>query len=230
VSTVLPVLSNQEFAPVTDDALRRRVLLGLFDAYYPEQHAQVVFDTNRLWTGHLPLLAELFPQSRVVCCVRDVGWVLDSVEQMLAKNPMQLSAIFQFQRLGSVYQRVEQLMNPASGFVGLPLTNLREAWFSHLANRLVVVPYEHLTLHPERTLKALYEALGEPWFEHDFNALAFDAPERDAAVGMPGLHTVGQQMRAPRDVPGIPPDLFNKFAPAQFWKAPNQNPQGVQVL
>lgn len=51
------------------------------------------------------------------------------MEQILAKNPMQLSAIFQFQRLGSVYQRVEQLMNTASGFVGLPLTNLREAWF-----------------------------------------------------------------------------------------------------
>lgn len=230
LSTVLPALSHQEFAPVTDDALRQRVLRGLFAAYYPDHGDKVVFDTSRLWTGHLPLLAGLFPQMRVVCCVRELGWVLDSVERMLDKNPLQMSSIFQFQRPVTVYQRVEQMMNPGHGFVGLPLTTLREAWFGPLAQRLVVVPYEHLTAQPERTLKALYEVLGEPWFEHDVSQLAFDAPERDAVLGMPGLHTVQPQMRLPRTQPGLPPDLFNKFVPAQFWQLAGQNPQKVTVL
>lgn len=187
-------------------------------------------NAQRMWTSHLPLLDELFPDARVVCCVRDLGWVLDSVEQMLAKNPMQMSAIFGHQRLESVYQRVEHMMNLATGLVGKPLTSLREGWFSNFAHKLVVVPYDHLTLQPERTLKALYEVLGEPWYEHDFNALEFDSPERDAALNMPGLHTVGKQLRAPRDVPGIPPDLFNKYAGSQFWNNKDQNPQGVLVL
>lgn len=231
VSTLLPALSYQEAAPVIDDALRRRMLRGLFDSYYcPDQADKVIFDTNRLWTGHLPLLMDLFPNAKVVCCVRDIGWVLDSVEQMLAKNPLQMSAIFNFQRVGTVYQRVEQMMNPANGLVGLPLTNLREAWFGPLARQLVVVPYERLTVEPERTLRALYAALDEPWFAHDFNDLAFDAPERDAALGMPGLHKVHAKMHAPREVPGIPPDLFNKFGAAQFWRLQGQNPHGVRVL
>jgi sulfotransferase len=230
VATLLPALSEQEFAPVMDDAFRQRALRGLFEAYHGHRPQSVVFDTNRLWTSHLPLLGELFAGSRVICCVRDIGWVLDSVERMLALNPSRMSAIFRFQRLETVYQRVELMMNPGDGFVGLPLTSLRDAWFSRFAHALVVVPYAHLTEQPERTLRALYEVLGEPWFAHDFEALDFDAPERDAVLGMPGLHHVRARMDTNARAPGIAPDLFNRFVPAQFWQQPNQNPHGVVVL
>jgi sulfotransferase len=230
VSTLMPSLSEQEFEPVMDDGFRQRALRGLFEAYHGQRPEPVVFDTNRLWTGHLPLLGELFAGSRVICCVRDIGWVLDSVERMLALNPSRMSSIFRFQRLDTVYQRVELMMNPGDGFVGLPLTNLREAWFSRFAQALVVVPYEHLTAQPERTVRALYEALGEPWFAHDFEALDFDSPERDARLGMPGLHHVHPRLEAQLRTPGIPPDLFSRFVAAQFWQQPNQNPHGVMVL
>lgn len=230
LSTLLPALSEQEFAPVMDDAFRLRALRGLCDAYHGGRPEPVVFDTHRLWTSQLPLLGELFPGSRVICCVRDIGWVLDSVERMLARNPARMSAIFKFQRLDTVYQRVELMMNPGDGFVGLPLTSLREAWFSRHASALVVVPYSQLTQQPERTLRALYEVLQEPWFEHNFEALDFDAPERDEVVGMPGLHQVRARMQADDRAPGIPPDVFNRYAPAQFWQQANQNPHGVVVL
>lgn len=230
ISTVLPSLTNQEFDSVMSDEFRERSLRGLFDAYYPAHSGRVVFDSHRLWTASLPLLSALFPQAKVICCVREIGWILDSVERMLAKNPMQMSGIFQFQRLPSVYQRVEAMMNPGNGFVGLPLTNLREAWFSRLASNLVIVRYERLAEEPDQVIRSLYELLEEPWFEHRFHALEFDAPVRDAAVGMPGLHNVRPTISVDKRLPGIPPDLFNKFVPAQMWSPGSSNPHNVRVL
>lgn len=52
--------AGSEFAPLTDQALRR-LLHGLFDNYYADQtDKSVVFDTNRMWSAKLPALLNLF--------------------------------------------------------------------------------------------------------------------------------------------------------------------------
>lgn len=220
-----------EFAVFFDDAKRAAMLRSVFDAYYADvQFSQVVFDTNRTWTGRAALLGELYPASRIICCVRETGWIIDSIERMLAKNPLQLSRMFQFQPGTSVYSRVESLMNSESGLIGLSWSNLREAWFGDEARRLIIVPYDHLVRAPERTLRRLYDALGEPWFSHDFDNVAYDEPDYDALLGMPGLHKVRQKVEHQERKPGIPPDIFAKFAHTHFWEKPELNVRDVPIL
>jgi sulfotransferase len=220
-----------EFGVFFDDARRATMLRGVFDSYYAEAGADhVVFDTNRTWTGRAALLGELYPQSRIICCVREIGWIIDSIERMLTKNPLQLSRIFNFQPGASVYSRVETLMNSENGLIGLPWSTLREAWFSEVAKRLIVVPYEHLVREPEGTLRTLYEELGEPWFRHDFNNAVYDQPDYDALLGMPGLHKVREKVEYQERKPCIPPDIFVKFATTAFWTKPELNTRGVRVV
>jgi len=103
-STMQQKMNGGEFGVFFDDARRRTMLRGVFDAYYAGlSEEQVVFDTNRTWTGKAALLGQLYPESRILCCVRDPGWIIDSVERMLNKNPLQLSRIFNFQAGLSVY-------------------------------------------------------------------------------------------------------------------------------
>lgn len=220
-----------EFGVFFDDARRAAILRGVFDSYYADAgQEQVVFDTNRTWTGRSALLGELYPQSRIICCVRETGWIIDSVERMLAKNPLQLSRMFNFQPGTSVYARVETLMNSESGLIGLAWANLREAWFGAHAKRLVLVPYDDLVSAPELMLRALYKELGEPWFAHDFENVAYDEPDYDALLGMPGLHKVRQKVEAQTRPPAIPPELFAKYAHTHFWEKPELNVRGVCVL
>jgi sulfotransferase len=73
----------------------------------------------------------------------------------------------------SIYSRVEMLMNSESGLIGLPWSSLREAWFGDGANRLIIVPYDTLATYPERTMRGLYAALGEPYFSHDFENVSY---------------------------------------------------------
>ena len=75
---------RNETAVVIDDAQRRKVLKGLFANYYSEIHPhKLVFDTNRAWSTKLPALAQLFPAAHFICCVRNIAWVMDSVERLV---------------------------------------------------------------------------------------------------------------------------------------------------
>ena len=222
---------NTEFSSFFDDARRRTILRGLFDAYYAATGADhVVFDTNRLWTGKTALLRDLYPNVRLICCVREVGSIIDSLERMLRKNPLQHSRVFQFKPGTSVYGRVETLMNSESGLIGLPWAALREAWFGEDAKSLIVVPYESLVRDPARVMARLYQELGEPPFAHDFNAVAYDTPAYDADLGMPGLHAVRSKVEAESREPSIPPDIFAEQAKLSFWNTPHLNRRGVTVL
>lgn len=232
VGAILPKMSGaSEFEVFFDDDRRRRILRSIFDGYYADAAPdQVIFDTNRTWTARAALVADLYPRSRIICCVREIGWIIDSIERMLRKNPLQMSRVFNFLPGSSVYARVETLMNSDSGLIGLPWAGLREAWFSEHARRLIVIDYDSLANQPETTLQRLYDELGEPAFAHDFDHVSYDEPEYDAHLGMPGLHRVREKVEFKRRDSCIPPDLFAKYADASFWSRPDMNRRGVRIL
>src|ERR1700727_815799 len=102
--------ARNEGSVFIDDAIRKRLLTGVFDAYYAETTPEtVIFDTNRGWTTKLPALVELFADAKVICCVRNPAWVLDSVESLIRRNAFELSGIFSYESGGTVYSRVEGL-------------------------------------------------------------------------------------------------------------------------
>src|SRR5882672_12117501 len=92
VGTLFAALLSQmsqsnEFAVFIEEAQRKAILAGLFESYYRDIQAEkLVFDTNRLWCAKLPALAALFPQAKVIACVRDIPWVLDSLERLVQRN------------------------------------------------------------------------------------------------------------------------------------------------
>jgi sulfotransferase len=232
IGALMPKMSGAtEFAVFFDDERRRAILRSVFEAYYADvPPGHVVFDTNRIWSGKTPLLADLYPEARIICCVREVGWIIDSIERMLRKNPLQLSRIFNFQPGGSVYARVETLMNSENGLIGLAWAALREAWFSEHAKRLIVIRYETLARQPGATMKRLYGELRESPFEHDFHHVTYNEPDFDAHLGMPGLHKVEEKVEYRQRESCLPPDILAKYAEANFWLRPEMNHRGVTML
>jgi sulfotransferase len=232
VSALMPKMSGaSEFNVFFTEDRRRRILRGIFDTYYAELSAdRVIFDTNRTWTARAALTADLYPQSRIICCVREIGWIIDSIERMLRNNPLQASRVFNFQPGSSVYARVETLMNSDSGLIGLAWAGLREAWFSDHAKHLILINYDNLARQPELTLRRLYEELAEPAFAHDFDHVSYDEPDYDADLGMPGLHRVREKVEFRQRDSCIPPDIFTKYSDASFWLRPEMNRRGARIL
>ena len=221
--------AGQEGSVFFDTAQRAAVLRGVFDGYYHAIHpVQTVFDTSRGWTTRLDLLARLFPEARVICCVRPIPWIIDSVERLLRRNPFELSKIFGFEQGGTVYSRADGLMAPA-GMIGFALNALKQAIHSEQAERLLLLPYDTLVSNPAEAMAAVYAFTGLPAFRHDFDAVSFDASEFDARLGTPGLHHVRRQVRAVERKTILPPDLWERFERSSIWRMPEFNTTGVPV-
>jgi sulfotransferase len=230
---VLPKMSGtSEYATFFSDERRRRVLVGLFEAYHHDEleDNKLIFDTNRTWTAKLSLLSLLFPLSKVICCVREVPWVIDSVEKLVHRNPTHVSGIFQGKSSINVYTRVKDLMDSEHGLVGLAWVSLREAWFGEHADKLVVIRYESLVRDPSSVLRRLYERLGEEPFEHDFENVQHQEEEFDLRLGMPDLHTVRRRVEQVERTTILPPDLFMKHVDMNFWENEKLNTRKVVVL
>jgi sulfotransferase len=198
--------ARNEYSIFIDDAKRQRILHGLFDNYYAGCPADVIFDTNRAWCAWMPAIARLFPEAKVIACVRDLAWVIDTV-----------------------YTRANGVAG-ADGMVGAPYDALKQACYGAQKDRLLLLQYETLTTDPAKTMHAIYAFIGEPAFEHDFDHIDYDVTEFDERAGTPGLHTVGRSVKSEPRASLLPPDLFKRFVNDAFWRDPQNIPEGLQVV
>jgi sulfotransferase len=223
---------ENEGAVFIDDFQRARIMKACVEAFYEDiAKDKMVIDTNRAWTSRLPLLAKLYPKAKVICCVRNPAWVLDSVENLTRRNALEPSGIFQYNPGGTVYSRAEALMGGA-GMIGFALNALREGVFDARHDRLLLVRYDSLTKAPQQVLDVIYDFLGEARFTHDPNNVEqdFEALEFDLRLGAPGLHSVGTQVKHVVRPSCLPPDLFSRYMNDDFWEKPENLPKGVHII
>ncbi|MEB3022576.1 sulfotransferase family protein [[Mycobacterium] crassicus] len=221
--------ARNEFSVFIDDGKRERILHGLFDSFYADCNAEVVFDTNRAWCGWMPAVSRLFPEAKVIACVREVTWVVDSIERLIQRNVFTPSSIFGFNPGGTVYTRANGVVGQ-DGLVGAPYDMLKQACYGAQRDRLLVVQYETLTTDPERTMRAIYDFIDEPPFAHTFDDIDFDVTDFDERAGTPGLHTVHREVAARQRETILPPDLFNRFVRDAFWRDPQAVPADLRVV
>lgn len=231
VDTLLENMSGKnEYSVFIDDAQRKRIIHSVIEGYYCDSKANVIFDTSRSWCARMPLLSSLYPKSKVIACVRDMPWVIDSIERIVQRNVFQPLSIFNYLSGGTVYSRADGVAG-ADGMVGYAYNALKEAYFGeYSANRLMLVQYETLVKDPQKVLSAIYAFIGQEAFKHDFDNIQFDASEFDKKAGTPGLHEVRSKVLANERKTILPPDLFKRFENDMFWKAPQLQLAGIKII
>ena len=222
---------RSEFASMLNDRQRRNILLSVFEGYYKELHGEkTIIDTNRVWCAKLPMLSALYPDAKMIVCVRDLVWVVDSFERVLRKNALGISKMFGQKDGMTVHTRVHSLASPG-GTVGFAWNATQEAFYGEFSDKLIVVDYEALTREPKRTMDLIYAKLGLEPFEHDFENVVYGEGDAfDADLGVPGLHTVARKVRFSERPSILPPELFERFSGRNFWRRPGGNPRGVEVV
>lgn len=211
--------ADNEFAVFFTEAQKRSILEGIFDGYYRHlETADLCFDTNRMWTSRLAPVRQLFPDSKMICCVRNPAWVMDSIECLIRKNAFDVSRIFNNpQERATVYSRAEALLHP-NRMIGFAWSALKEAYYSADSNMMLLVDYDLLASRPSEVMPLVYQFIGEPYFEHDFEDVVYEAEDFDTQLIAKGLHTVrGKVELKPRQTI-LPPDLFERFNNLVFWR------------
>lgn len=194
---------------------RRNIIKSLFEGYYQDINKEVIFNTNRAWTLLTPQIDSIFPESRLIVCVRDIVWVLDSFETAHRKYPLNTNTVTGGLG-GTVYSRSDHLMGE-NGIIGFPYLGIKQAITSNEKHKLMLIEYNDLCKSPENVLKAIYSFIDEPYFQHDFDNVENSWDEYDAEIGIP-LHKIRKKVEyIPRQFI-IPPDIIQKYSNMEVWK------------
>lgn len=194
---------------------RRNTINGLFNGFYEHIDKPVIFNTNRAWTLLTSQVKDLFPKSKMIVCVRDINWVLDSFETAHRKNPLSTNTVTGGLS-GTVYSRVETLMDE-KGVVGFPYVGIKQAITSNERNMLMLIEYNDLCKNPEQIIRSVYGFIGEEYYPHDFNNVEASWDEYDAEIGIK-LHQVRKKVEfIPRQFI-LPPDILQKYANMEVWR------------
>lgn len=130
------------------------------------------FDKNRFWNVHQFVLAELFPDAKIICCIRDLRAIFGSFERHWRRQPLL--------QVPPGYTIRARMQNQFSnqGMIGSALDGIEDLML--IGNMAVLfVKYEELVARPESRLREIYEHIGEPWFDHDFEKVKSTAIDPD---------------------------------------------------
>lgn len=166
----------------------------------------------------MSLLKALYPEARMICCVRDVAWIMDSFEQLVRKNALEPASLFVTpEERATVYSRAEALGH-RDRVVGFSWSALKEAYYGEHSSSMLILEYDILTTRPQDCLALIYDWLGEPAFAQDIENVEYDAPEFDRQLGTPGLHKVRRRVAPVSRRMVLPPDLVDRYGKLAFWR------------
>ncbi|OUS72651.1 sulfotransferase family protein [Pseudoalteromonas sp. A601] len=212
--------SGSEFASSITSVQRLNICRAICSGYYQEVEKPVVFDTNRLWTAKLNVLNTLFGNDfKVICLVRNPAWVMDSFERIYRKNSLEFSRIYSAATRQNVYTRCEHIASNLGPF-GSAWAALKEGFYGEFSEQLLLLDYDLLVTKPENSLALIYQFLGLPGYQHDFENVSYNASEFDKNLGAEGLHAVKQKVEFTGRKTVLPPELFKKYSDMAFWLDP----------
>lgn len=203
---------------LTEDR-RKNILFSIFEGYYKHLETPVIFDSSRGWTKSTTLLQELFPYTKLLCCVRDIPWIINSFELINKKNPFQSYTLVKQECNDNVFSRIDGMMDKNEGVIAKPWIYLQEGYAMN-PEMIYFVEYDNLCKNPEKEMRIIYEFLEKPYYSHDFENVEYSNENFDKSCNLKNLHTVRKRVEYKTQRKVLPPEVWEKYQSMnmEFWK------------
>ena len=174
----------------------RQGMRGWFEAMTDKP---IVFSKSRIWSEQLPHTFAIDPNSKYLVILRDLRDIICSFDSLLWKYPQVTYGDKEKQFYQESFDhRMEMYCTDATSNLGRPLHML-----PHLMevaeknpNSFFLCKHEHFNEAPRETLQQIYQWLGEPNFEHDFDNIPKpDYYEHDTAYRALVNHKTGTKLK-----------------------------------
>ncbi len=210
------ITSGENNLNITEDQ-RKNLMYGVFDGYYKHIEKPVIFDSCRGWTKKTPFLKALFPDTKILCPVRDIVSILNSFEVIASKNPFHTKTLTEHK--DNVFARCDGMMDRNGGIVTGPWILLQEGYAMN-PEMIMLIEYDNLCKTPEKIMREVYEFLERPYYSHDFENVEYSNENFDKSCNLKDLHTVKRKVEynPPRCI--LPPEIVQKYNEMnmEFWK------------
>tara|TARA_R110000868_G_scaffold66695_8_gene198542 strand:+ start:6798 stop:7619 length:822 start_codon:yes stop_codon:yes gene_type:complete len=220
ITSAINIITGSESNHLIDENKRKNILRSMFNAYYETVEPNTIFDTSRGWTSKTSLLKALYPQTKIICCVRDLPWILDSFERISAKNSLYGATLTDDEARQTVTTRCDAMMDvKKEGQVVKPYYFLEEGILLN-PDMIMLVEYESLCKKPESVMREVYQFIGKPYFNHDFKNVEYENEVYDKALNMKSLHTVQKEVKWEDRLSILPKSVWEKYSGKEFWRLP----------
>jgi sulfotransferase len=150
-----------------------------------------VVDKSRGWGVHFDMLTMIMGEEpKIICMVRDLRQILSSMEKKFRQTPDKHRPIENHANLTGTTTFKRTMMFLQSQPVGLALDRIAEIHHRGWNKAMLFIRYEDLTAHPRQAMKMVYDYLGVPDFEHDFENVPQVTQEDDRVYGAVSLHDI----------------------------------------
>jgi sulfotransferase len=176
----------------------RGAIQGLVTGFFHEQLAagKTVFDKSRGWVQHVELVERVLDRPvKVITLIRDIRAVAASWEKVYRRRGIEFAVPREKEgeEVSTVTSRTNKILSPLK-VTGRSIARVRDA-LDRCPEKLLIVPYERLTVAPIETMAKIHEALHLPPFAYDPEHVAQVTHEDDNYLGA-DLHTIRSRVEA----------------------------------
>lgn len=165
----------------------RRGMDGFYEAITDKKY---VIDKSRGWGIHYDFLNLIYPDPKIICMIRDPRDIYASMEKNYRRNPDKQDPVLDWSKMQgtTVPKRIDIWAQNAP--VGLAFERLGEIFRMGLDSKILFVRFEDLCLYPDTEMQRIYQYLGIPFYQHDFDNIQQVTKEDDEVYGSFGDHII----------------------------------------
>ena len=190
-------LIEHQASPPPEDTIKR-VFRAILESYHADKEEPVVIDKCRGWVNMVETAEfALDRKIKILVPVRDVRDVLSSFEKLWRNNRHASYVLGEgdnYMQFQSQEGRLNWWMRQDQT-TGLACQRIIDAKNRGFEDRMYFVDYDDLTHDPLETMRGIYEFLEEEMYMHDFDKIEQVTKENDEVHGVPGLHTIQNEMK-----------------------------------
>jgi sulfotransferase len=158
-----------------------------------------VVDKSRGWGIHRDFLQFVTGEEpKIICMVRDLRDIFSSMENNFRKHPEKQSDILDWSKGQgtTTAKRIDIWVQQPP--VGLAIERLSEIFRMGYNNKILFVKFEDLCLYPDTEMQRIYQYLGIPFYQHDFDNIEQVTKEDDEVYGAFGDHIIRTKLEPVR--------------------------------
>lgn len=167
-------------------------MLGFFNGVTDKKF---VLDKSRGWGIHYSFLNSFYPDPKIICMIRDPRAIFASMEKNFRKNQHLDSGIVNHAAMGGTTTEKRIDIWAQGQPVGMAFERLQQIFKEGINQKMLFIKYEELAENPKSEMQRVYEYLGLPYFEHDFDNIEQITVEDDSVYGIYGDHRIRKKLQ-----------------------------------
>lgn len=197
--------NSKEFAALDEETTRKQLkgfmaegVKGYFNAITDKKY---IVDKGRPWSAYYKLLSSYQENPKIICMVRDLRCVFSSMEKLYRKHSTLAPDMIEDEaRMACTTAKRVEIWSKSEPF-GLAIDRLHQTILEGLDKHMLYVRFEVFIRDPQTQMNRIYDYLGVPRYNHNFDLIEQVTQEKDLVYP---FHTIRNKLDIPEpDFPEV---------------------------